>query len=58
MCHQLSLVLTGTHPLLPRDIAQLKDTIAELEAGGNSSGDEEDEGPAELLDWRAKTSAF
>lgn len=49
------------HPLRPSvvSLAQVKDTIAELEAGGSSSDeDEEDEGPAELLDWRAKKSAF
>jgi len=36
------------------------DTIAALESTGGSSSDEEDEGDAgdELLDWRAKKSAF
>lgn len=42
--------------LLPPSLLQVADTIAALEAGGSS--DEDDEQGDELLDWRAKKSAF
>jgi hypothetical protein len=40
-------------------VEQVQDTVAALEAdGGSSSEDEGGEGGDNLLDWRAKKSAF
>jgi len=56
-CLQASLdFCSSCHTPLPRPVPQVADTIAALEAG--SSSDEEDAEGDELLDWRAKKSAF